>query len=545
MYLSLAVAFLCALVLSSALTPICRNVALRLNLVDHPDGGRKLHRRPIPRVGGIPILLSMATACICLTFLPWAGTKAVAAAVSHWPFLAVLAAVFATGFVDDIIHLRPRQKLAGLVIAAGLACACGIRVTSIGALHLPLGLSVTITILWLVGCATAFNLIDGLDGLATGVALVCTLGMLVSASLGGLDRNYLVGLALVPLAGALVGFLPYNFNPASIFLGDSGSLMIGFVLGASSILLSQRANTFLGMTAPVMALAIPLLDVILSIARRFLRGKPIFSADRGHVHHRLLDMGFSTRDAVLLLYGACLLAVACSVVQTVGAGRLGGTVVGLFLITSWLGVECLDYAEFGTAGQLIRSGAFQHSINADLQLRKVEQSLQAAESVEECWTALCEGCQVFGFTGARVRIQDQVLEKQFANPGAEEGWNIRIPLPDGDYINFTRPYDSTVLAMGVAPWLDMIDRVMTMKCLASPELVPVRHASLYQIKAYQPTTAGTSESIVWVRRRSLHRSAGPSRPEKTGLALTAAMRQNEQSQGPLPISSPLRAADIS
>ncbi|MGA2591507.1 MAG: MraY family glycosyltransferase [Bryobacteraceae bacterium] len=488
MYYSLAIVFLCALALSSILTPICRSAALRMNLVDRPDGARKLHRRPVPRIGGIPILSSIAAACGCLAFLPWAGTKAVAGALSlHWPFLAVLAVVFAIGFADDIVGLGPRQKLVGLVAAAGLAFACGIRINSVGALHLPIWLSAPITILWLVGCATAFNLIDGLDGLATGVALLATLGMLVSASLVGLGSNYLLALALVPMAGALLGFLPYNFNPASIFLGDSGSLMIGFLLGSSSVLLSQKSTTLLGMTAPIMVLTIPLLDVILSIARRFLRGKPIFCADRGHIHHRLLDLGFPPGHAALLLYGACLLAAAFSLALTVAPDRIGGWVIVLFCTASFLGIQSLGYAEFALAGRLMLSGTFQHSLNAHLNLRAVENSLRAAESADECWTALCEACRIFGFTEARYRVADQVLHKQFGSQGDDEGWNIRIPLPGGDYINFTRPQDSTVLAMGVAPLLDMVSKVMAEKCLASSEFVSTLSAvaPIYEIENHR------------------------------------------------------------
>ena len=492
MYYSLALVFLAALVLSAVLTPICRNFALRLNLVDHPDGARKLHRRPIPRVGGIPIFLSIAVACACLPFLPWAGTKIVSAALSlHWPFLAVLAVVFATGFADDIVDLGPRQKLVGLVIAAGLAYSFGIRIHSFGALQLPVWLSAAITVFWLVGCATAFNLIDGLDGLATGVALLATLGMLVSASLVGLDSNYLLALALVPLAGALLGFLPYNFSPASIFLGDSGSLMIGFLLGSSSILLSQKSNTLVGMTAPVMVLAIPLLDVILSITRRFLRGKPIFSADRGHIHHRLLDLGFRPGHAALVLYGACLVAAAFSLALTMAPDRMGASVILLFCIAVWLGIRRLGYAEFALAGRLMLAGTFQHSLNAHLNLRTVENSLRAAESADECWTALCEVSRLFGFTETRFRVADLVLHKQFGSQGADDGWNIRIPLPGGDYINFTRPQDSTVLPIGVAALLDMVSKVMAEKYVTSSEFVPALSmlAPVYQIENHRPSRA--------------------------------------------------------
>jgi UDP-GlcNAc:undecaprenyl-phosphate GlcNAc-1-phosphate transferase len=366
-------------------------------------------------------------------------------------------------------------------MAAGLTCACGIRIHSVGVLDLPIWLSVPITILWLVGCATAFNLIDGLDGLATGVALITAFGMLVGASLVRPQSNYLLGLALVPLAGALLGFLPYNFNPASIFLGDSGSLMIGFLLGSSSILLSQKSTTVLGMTAPVMLLAIPLLDVLLSVARRFLRGKPIFAADRAHIHHRLLDLGFPPCHAALLLYGACLLATAFSWALTVVPDRIGIWVIVLFCVAVWLGIQSLGYTEFELAGRLMLGGTLQHSVNAHVHLRIVENSLCAAESADECWTVLCEACRIFGFTEVHFRVADQVLHRQFGSLGAEDGWNIRIPLPGGDYINFTRPQESTLFPTGVGPLLDMVSKVMAEKCFASSECVPTlsRLASMY------------------------------------------------------------------
>ncbi|HUD99495.1 MAG TPA: MraY family glycosyltransferase [Bryobacteraceae bacterium] len=490
MYSSLAIVFLGALVLSAMVTPISRNVALWLNLVDRPDGTRKLHRRPIPRVGGIAILLSMAAAYICLTFLPFTRAQAITAALaSHWPFLVALAVVFATGFADDIAGLTPRQKLLGLAIAAGLVCVSGIQIHSLGPLHLPVWLAVPVTILWLAACATAFNLIDGLDGLATGVALIAATCMLVAASLAGPESNYLLALALVPMAGALLGFLPYNFNPASIFLGDSGSLMIGFLLGCAGVLWSHKSVTVLDMTAPLMALAIPLLDAVLSVTRRFLRGRPIFAADRGHIHHRLLDLGFSSRQAAVLLYGACLLAGAFSLAESRPSG--GVWLIVLFCAVVWLGIQTLGYVEFGLAGRLMLSGAFRSSIDAQLNLRTVENSLRAAESLPECWTALCEACRLFGFTEARIRCADRMLQKQFGNRRSEEGWNVRISLPGGDYINFTRPPDSEVLPMGVAPLLDLVGKVMAEKCLVFSEFVPTLSpvTSLYEIDGHRRRAA--------------------------------------------------------
>ena len=149
-----------------------------------------------------------------------------------------------------------------------------------------------LTLLWLVACMNAFNLIDGVDGLASGLGLFATVTTFVAALL---QKNVPLALATIPLAGALLGFLRYNFNPASIFLGDSGSLLIGFLLGCFGVIWSQKSATFLGMTAPLMTLAIPLLDVCLSVVRRYMRHEPLFKADRGHIHHRLLDRGFTPR----------------------------------------------------------------------------------------------------------------------------------------------------------------------------------------------------------------------------------------------------------
>src|SRR5947208_10567281 len=152
--------------------------------------------------------------------------------------------------------------------------------------------SFPITVGWLVVCSNAFNLIDGMDGLATGVGLFAAFTTLAAALL---QNNALLALATAPLVGALLAFLRYNFNPASIFLGDCGSLTIGFLLGCFAAVWSQKSATLLGMTAPVMALSVPLLDTGIAVVRRFLRRQPIFSADRNHLHHRLLDRGFSSR----------------------------------------------------------------------------------------------------------------------------------------------------------------------------------------------------------------------------------------------------------
>ncbi len=185
-----------------------------------------------------------------------------------------------------------------------LAYAAGIRV-DIHILHsLPAwpGLGFALTVIWLIGCTNAFNLIDGMDGLAAGVGLVATVTMLIAALTQG---NLPLALATMPLAGCLLGFLRYNFNGASVFLGDSGSLLIGFLLGCYGALWSEKSVTLVALTVPLLAVSIPLLEVVLSIVRRYLRNRPIFEADRGHIHHKLLERGLSPEGAVLTIYAFC------------------------------------------------------------------------------------------------------------------------------------------------------------------------------------------------------------------------------------------------
>jgi len=282
-----ATSFLLALVL----TPLCRNLFRRWGVVDHPDSGRRMHVRPVPRVGGIAIVGAYLGAFAVLLVSPLsAGRMVVEGLPLAWKLFPAAAAVFALGLIDDLRGLKSWQKFAGQTIAACMAMWGGVQVTGVAGLSVPPWLGLPLTLLWLVGCSNAFNLIDGVDGLGAGAGLFATVTILLGALLHG---NVALALATVPLAGALLGFLRYNFNPASIFLGDSGSLTVGFLLGCYGVLWAQKSTTMLGMTAPLMALGVPLLDTGIAIVRRFLRHQPIFEADAGHIHHRLLARGLT------------------------------------------------------------------------------------------------------------------------------------------------------------------------------------------------------------------------------------------------------------
>ena len=438
---------------SLLLTPLCRNLFRRWGLLDQPDGTRKLHRRAVPKLGGVPILLACAAAYGLLLAMPLeAGGIVQSALPLVWMLLPAVGIVFLTGLVDDLRGLKPWQKLAGQTVAALWVYFAGVGIHAIGGYHLANYWSLPLTLAWFIGCTNAFNLIDGVDGLATGVGLFATLTTLVAALLQG---DVALAMATVPLAGSLLGFLRFNFNPASIFLGDSGSLTIGFLLGCYGIIWSQKSATLLGMTAPLIALSIPILDVALSIVRRALRGKPIFGADRGHIHHMLLKRGLTPRRVVLLIYGLCGLCAAASLMQSVFLNQYAGAILLLFCVVTWIGVQNLGYAEFRAARRMLLGRAFQNTLNAQLALRTFEESLEAAHSVEDCWQALCQACPDFGFTSVRMFLGGRKFY-QNGLPEPEASWGVRIPLSDAEWVNFTRENDSDVLPMAVAPFVDAV-----------------------------------------------------------------------------------------
>src|ERR1051326_2310142 len=447
----------CAFLLSAVLTPLCRNLFARFGIVDKPDQDRKLHNTPIPLMGGVPIALAYVCSCLLLVLLP--------RNVFPMPFSDILRAapagliIFATGVLDDILHLKPWQKLSGQILAAAWAFGAGVRIASIAG-HGVGWASMLVTIIWLIGCTNAFNLIDGVDGLAAGVGLFATITMLMAALL---QHNVILAIATAPLAGALLAFLRYNFNPATIFLGDSSSLMIGFLLGCFGIVWSQKSATILGMTAPLMTLGIPILDTSLSIVRRFLRHQPIFGADRDHIHHRLLKRGLTPRRVALILYAMAAIGAALSLL-TVATNRMGGLVVLLFCAVAWLGIQHLGYGEFRMAGRMLVAGTFQQAVDTQLRLRAFEQQLSAADSIAECWENIIETAQAFDFVDVRLSIAGKIYQKRLRDAGNDLCWSLRVPLPNGGYINFARPHESLVFAMGVAPFIDVVRKTMIAKC---------------------------------------------------------------------------------
>jgi len=313
-------AFVVAALVGIILTPIVRALALRLQVVDRP-GGRHVHCQAIPRLGGVAICLSFLVPLVSLFY-----AESVVAATFRaeskrgWGLIAGALLMSALGLIDDTRGLRAIYKLAIQIVIAGIAFGCGYRIDAIdlpllGTLQMGV-FALPVTVFWIVGIVNAVNLIDGLDGLAGGVVFFAALTNLVVAVLSG---NSFVAIIMASTMGAVLAFLFYNFNPARIFMGDSGSYFLGFVLATSSLMgASQKASTTVSLLVPMVALGVPIFDTLFAMVRRFLERRSIFSPDRGHVHHRLLDMGITHRRAVLILYGVSILFAAAAIAMSLG-----------------------------------------------------------------------------------------------------------------------------------------------------------------------------------------------------------------------------------
>ena len=451
------------------LTPLCRNWLRRVGMVDNPDADRKLHPRPVATMGGIPIVIAYlgAFGVLLLTGqrIP-IGEDSIPFALRLAPALAL---IFITGLLDDRFRLQPFQKLLAQFVAGGWAFWAGVRITGITDQHLPGWLSIPVTIAWLLICTNAFNLIDGVDGLATGVGLFATATMLIAALL---QHNLLLAMATVPLTGALLGFLRYNFNPATIFLGDSGSLFIGFLMGCLGVIWSQKSATILGMTAPLIALSIPIVDLCLSVVRRFLRREPLMRGDRGHIHHRLLARGLSARRAVLILYCVCGVAAVLSLFQSMGTNKTSAAVIVIFCGIAWIGIQNLGYAEFSQARRLILAGGFRESLNSNLALRTFDLALNEAQTREQRWAVLRDALKQFGLVEIHWFVDGKMYHDALWNSNGQECWSLRIPLKGDDYLNFTRVANADDATLNVGALVAIFRKRLSRPLDATSSAIP-------------------------------------------------------------------------
>jgi UDP-GlcNAc:undecaprenyl-phosphate GlcNAc-1-phosphate transferase len=333
--ISALTAFCIALVVVIAVTPFVRRFALDVGAVDRP-GQRRVHEQSIPRLGGIALVLAFFAPLLVLFGLEtevarqyFSDPLRIVGLIAGGLLLSGL------GVLDDVRGVRAWTKLWVQVAAATIAFMChyrigGVAVPFIG--NLDMGIfALPMTALWIVAIINAVNLIDGLDGLAGGIAFfACVTNFVV----GAINNDGLVMLLSASLGGAVLGFLLFNYNPASIFMGDSGSMFLGYVLATTSILgNSIKSSTTVAIFVPLIALGLPIIDTLFAMVRRFLERRPIFAPDRGHIHHRLLAMGINHRRAVLILYGLSILFTACAILISMGRNwQVGGTLLVLSMV---------------------------------------------------------------------------------------------------------------------------------------------------------------------------------------------------------------------
>lgn len=457
MILAISLGFL-SFLLAIVFTPLVRDISARAGIVDRPDLVRKFHIRPIPRVGGIAILLSYICAFAILWQFPfsgWEGLKIQPQTVTA--IFAGALVIFFSGLTDDFLNIRPWQKLVTQILAAVIIYSAGIRIYIARGTPYEEPLSLIVTLAWLVGCTNAFNLIDGLDGLASGVGLFATLTILIA---GLIHKNGDLIIATLPLAGSLLGFLRYNFNPASIFLGDCGSMLIGFLLGCFAIEWSHKSATLLGLTAPMMALAVPLLDVALSICRRFLRNRPVFGADRGHIHHRLLDRGLTQKQTALVAYGLSCLAATFSLLQSSLHHNFGGLIIVLFGLTVWIGIQNLGYVEFSMASRLLLNGGVGRMIDFETKLREFEKEINGSSQLDDVARVVHSSSREFGFHGSRLSLFSRVYED--IEDGFQDSMQIRIPLSYDSYVNFYG-IEGRIQSLDLNSFLPVVTRMLNAK----------------------------------------------------------------------------------
>ena len=373
-------------------TPIISRIARARGLMDSP-GVRKVHQSPIPRVGGLAIL--MGVFALTLPVLLVDNTIGEAFRKIQPQVIVLLSAgalMCVLGLVDDVRGLRARTKLLVQLVAAGTVCAFGVRIEEIGVfsgLTLDLGLlSWPVTIIWIIGITNAVNLIDGLDGLATGISAAACAMILAVAIWSG---QAVMAVLMLAMFGALSGFLFFNFNPAKVFLGDGGTYFVGFMIATASVMCSQKTSALIGLAMPLLALGVPVFDMVFVVIRRVLERRSIMAADRGHIHHRLLEAGLNQRHAVLFLYSVTLLAAG------IGACMLVAREQTAFFLCLGLAMLVAVFRAVGAVRlrdsikKMHRNMAFARTAKEEKHsFEGIQLRMQEAESFDSWWKAACD-----------------------------------------------------------------------------------------------------------------------------------------------------------
>lgn len=472
-FLAAAVSFGVALLV----TPVVRSVCRRYGLVDAPDAHRKIQQSAVALGGGVAVAMAMVLAIFAVgLFAYWQemlnfGSHAAVAFLMS--LLAAAVGVVALGVVDDKTEMRGRYKLIGQVGIAALLVFAGLRIDDFVLFgeRLSLGwFAVPFTLFWLVGSTNAINLMDGIDGLASSI------GFVLCASLAAINvwlGNKSEAIIMIALAGALLGFLRYNFNPASIYLGDAGSMLIGLIIGAVAIRSSTKGSAAVALAVPLTVWSVPILDSFAAILRRKLTGRSIFAADRGHFHHSLLVRGWTVRQASLFIALVCAMTCLGAVLSFVYQREWIALATVLFVITFLVFTETFGHIEFA----LLRE-RFHHSTR-HLPYGKQNHGkaravrLQGSLPWDELWDAMVESTDRYHLKKLKFSISiPRIHEAYFANWEAQQKpvnaadvWRLNYPLVvDGATVGSIEltgvsPNDGLSTAVHIAQVLDFLEPI--------------------------------------------------------------------------------------
>lgn len=459
---SYLVLFLSGLLFTLLLTPFVRWAAIRLGVVDIPDNHRRIHAQPTPRLGGVAIFTSFMIVLFCSPLL---GTvigqefreeqRMIAA------MLAPAALVFLLGVYDDFREIKPLLKFTVQLLAVALLYWFGYRVKNIsspfgGSIEIPIWMSFPMTALWVIGITNAFNLIDGLDGLASGASIFALFSLFICSLSQGHAEVSFMSIALV---GAVMGFLRYNFNPATIFLGDSGSLFLGFMAASLSLAGAQKGSTIIAVAIPLVSFGLPIADVSIAVARRFISGEALFKGDRRHIHHMLLRRGFTQRQVVIVLYGVCAIFTLFGVLLLNPHRSLGALIFTIIGVGIVFGVQHLGYYEFNVLRNHLRQkiSIQRQVLAANVRIERSRTEMLQAQNGDGLLTALSELCLSKDFDGVALELTEPSLiallddrlvthrlenvdEKKAtwnwkreaapaeADPRLDRYWSLRLPL---------------------------------------------------------------------------------------------------------------------
>jgi UDP-GlcNAc:undecaprenyl-phosphate GlcNAc-1-phosphate transferase len=377
-----------------------------------PASDRHVHRSSIPRLGGVAIFISFVTSLgILPATLLYFGIPINIQLKTVLYILIPGSLIFLVGLYDDFNPIKPHLKFTAQAVAGAILFFGGFRIFQIPLLfgeHRFGWVALPLTIVWVLWITNAFNLIDGIDGLAGGSALFSTIVVFVVSLV---SNNQLVALLTVALAGSILGFLRYNFNPATIFLGDCGSLFIGFMLSALALAGAQKTPTMVAVAIPIVSFGLPIFETVLSVIRRYISGQPIFGADREHIHHILLDKGLSQRQVVIILYGVSALCGLLSLFLLYPSGPTVGIVLFVVGAGIWMGVQHLGYNEFFELKRVAQRTMDQKKVmKNNLAIRRATRALSKAQDSARIYKALKDAFQSNDFDGFQLCLSQSHMD---------------------------------------------------------------------------------------------------------------------------------------